>query len=175
VSITTDTPANLSIGAGNVYRNHASLGASVGANAFRIERELFTPQLNGIKGMLQGTDYIRRSEGVLETSFPEVSASSLAAGWPGSRSATGAGVTTIDEDNTRRIPITDYADWELQVERLGGGEFQFEVDGAIQTSNFEGEASDDGLFLPRYILRSRWNPATLTASPHRIRVVYTAS
>ncbi len=169
--VTADTPTNLVAGTGEVYRNQISLGASSGANTFRIERELITPDLNGIKGMLIGTDYIRRSEGVLETGFPEVSATVLGAGWPGSSSATSGEATTIDEDNTRRIPTASYADWELQVERLGGGEFQFEVDNALQTGNYEGDLTDDGFFVPRYTLRSRWDPADLTASPHRIRIL----
>jgi len=173
--VTTDTPTNLIAGTGEVYRNQLSLGASSGANAFRIERELITPELNGLKGMLIGTDYIRRSEGVLETGFPEVSATVLSAGWPGSASATVGTVTTIDEDDTRRIPTSAYADWELQVERLGGGEFQFEVDNALQTGNYEGEFNDDGFFIPRYSLRSRWDPADLTASPHRIRIMTVVS
>lgn len=169
--VTADTPTNLVAGAGEVYRNQISLGASSGTNTYRIERELITPDLNGIKGMLIGTDYVRRSEGVLETGFPEVSGTILAAGWPGSSSSTSGEATTIDEDNTRRIPTTAYADWELQVERLGGGEFQFEVDNALQTGNYEGDLTDDGFFVPRYALRSRWDPADLTASPHRIRIL----
>jgi hypothetical protein len=173
--VTSDTPTNLVVGAGEVYRNQISLGASVEDNVFRIEREIFTPDLNGIKGALIGTDYITSSMGVLETTFPEVSATVLSAGLPGSSSATVGTVTTIDEDDTRRIPTTSYADWELQVERLGGGEFQFEVDNAIQTGNYEGTLTDDGLFAPRYVLSSRWDPADLTASPHRIKVMTAVS
>ena len=173
--VTSDTPTNLVVGAGEVYRDQVSLGASVEDNVYRIEREIFTPDLNGIKGMLIGTDYITRSEGVLETTFPEVSATVLSSGLPGSSSATVTTVTTIDEDDTRRIPTSDYHDWELQVERLGGGEFQFEVDNAIQSGNYEGTLTDDGLFAPRYTLRSRWDPADLTSSPHRIRVMTVVS
>lgn len=173
--VNSDTPTNLVVGAGEVYRNQTSLGASVDNNVFRIEREIFTPDLNGVKGSILGTDYITRSEGVLETTFPEVSATVLSAGLPGSQSDTVGDVTTIDEDNTRRIPTASYADWELQVERLGGGEYQFEVDNAINTGNYEGELTDDGLFAPRYTLMSRWDPADLTASPHRIRVLTSAS
>ena len=77
VPVTTDTPTNLVVGAGEVYRNQASLGASSGDNVFRIEREIFTPELNGVKGKLLGTDYIKRSEGILETGFPEISAAVL--------------------------------------------------------------------------------------------------
>ncbi|HEX5013016.1 MAG TPA: hypothetical protein VFV72_02570 [Candidatus Limnocylindrales bacterium] len=173
--VTTDTPTNIVAGAGEVYKNQDSFGASRDANVFRIERELITPEINGLKGMLKGTDYIRRSEGILETTILEVSAASLPSTWPGSSSDTAGDTTTIDEDNTRRIPTSAYADWELQLERLGGGEFQFEVDDAIHVGNFESEFTDDGFFGTRLELHSRWDPANLTASPHRIRILTTAS
>lgn len=171
MGVNADTPTNLIAGAGEVYRNQVSLGASSGPNNFRIERELVQPQLNGTKGKLIGTDYVLSSEGVLETGFPEVSSAVLAAGWPGSSAATVGTVTTISEDNTRRIGLTAYADWEVQLERLGGGEIQFELDNAIQTGNYEGEFNDEGFFVPRVELRDRWDPADLSVSPHRIKIM----
>jgi hypothetical protein len=174
VPVTTDTATNLVAGAGEVYKNQDPLGASMDANVFRIEREIITPELNGLKGTLLGTDYVRRSEGILETSVPEVSAASLAASWPGS-SSSGTGTVTIDEDNTRRIPTSAYADYELQIERLGGGEFQFEVDNAIHRGNFEAELADDGFLRTRLELHSTWDPTDLTNSPHRIRILEDAS
>jgi len=174
--ITADTPTNLVVGAGDVLRNHANIGASVDANVFRIERTIFTPDLNGTKGALVGTDYITKSEGVLETSVPEVSPSGIGAAWPGSQTDSSTpGMTIIDEDDTRRIPTSDYADWELQVTRLGGGEFQFECDNAINTAALELSNGDAALSAPRYQLHSRWDPADLTASPHRIRILDVAS
>ena len=172
--VTADTPTNLVVGAGLVYCDHAIFGASVDNNVFRIERELFTPELNGVKGVLLGTDYIKKSNGVVETTIPEVSAAVLAKGWPGSRSS-GTSTVVIDEDDTRRVPTSDYHDWKLQVERLNGGAFDFEVDNAINRGNIEGELRDDGLFAPRYTLTAAWDPADTTVSPHRIRVLDVAT
>src|SRR5688572_10608074 len=107
--VTTDTPTNIVAGAGEVYRNQASFGASRDANVFRIERELITPEINGLKGRLIGTDYVRMSEGILETTIIEVSAASLPSTWPGSQSNTSGVTTTIDETSTRRIPTAAYA------------------------------------------------------------------
>lgn len=95
--------------------------------------------------------------------------------WPGSTATPGGGMTVIDEDDTRRIPLTDYHDWEHQVERLGGGAFQFELDSALQTGNIEYELQDDNIVAPRFTLTGRWDPAALTASPHRIRILDVAS
>ena len=172
--VTADTPANIVIGAGEVYRAHASLGASTDNNVFRIEREIFTPDLNGVKGFLIGTDYITRSEGIIETTIPEISAAVMAAGWPGSQSGVN-GTGVIDESDLRRIPTSDYADWEVQVEKLDGGEFQFEVDNAINRGTLEVSLADDGMAGPRYELHGTWDPAALTVSPHRIRVLALAS
>jgi hypothetical protein len=172
--VTTDTPTNIVAGAGEVYRNQQAVGASMDNNVFRIEREIITPELNGLKGSLIGTHFVRRSEAILETSIPEISSSSMVYAWPGSASA-GSGVTTIDEDGTRRLALTTYADWELQLERLGGGEFQFEVDNALNMANFEVEGADDGFMRTRLELHSNWDPASLNVSPHRIRVLTTAS
>lgn len=176
MTITADTPTNLVVGAGDVLRNHANIGASIDANVFRIEREIFTPELNGLKGALLGTDYIRRSEGILETTIPEVSATAMGNGWPGATVDTSTpGMTVIDEDDTRRIPVSDYADWELQVPRLGGGEFQFEVDNGINRASLELSGQDDALVAPRYEIHGAWDPTALTASPHRIRILESAS
>lgn len=175
MGVTVDTPTNLVVGAGNVLRAHANLGSSIDNNMFRIEREIFTPDLNGLKGPLIGTDYIIRSEGILETTVPEVSATVMAAGWPGSSSTPTAGMTVIDEDDERRIPTSDYADWELQVERLNGGAFQFEVDNGINRGTLEFEAADDALIAPRYEIHGAWDAADLTTSPHRIRILDVAS
>jgi hypothetical protein len=175
VGITADTPTNLVIGAGEILRDHANVGATTEDNAFRIEREIFTPDLNGTKGALKGTDYITSSMGVLEASIPEFNATIILSALPGFQTTGAGAMEVIDEDETRRIPDADYVDWELQVERLNGGEFQFEVDDAIATSNFEAELGDDSLAAPRLTLQSRWDPAAMTASPHRIRILATAS
>jgi len=175
VTILVDTPTNLVVGAGDVLVDHANIGATSGDNVFRIERTIFTPELNGTKGALIGTDYVQKSEGVMEVGIPEFNATLLARGWPASRSTPTPGMTVIDETDVRRVPSTDYHDWELQVARLNGGEFQFEADKAINTANIEATLGDAALAAPRFELHSRWNPADLTKSPHRIRILDVAS
>lgn len=173
--ITADTPTNLVVGAGEALIDHGNVGATVDDNVFRIEREIFTPELNGAKGALLGTDYITSSEGVLEMSVPEFNALILGAAWPGSQATTVGANITVDEDETRRIPTSAYHDYELQVEKLDGGEFDFEVDDAINVGSTEVTLGDDSMAAPRLELHSRWDPADLTASPHRIRIKAVAS
>jgi len=178
--ITADTPVNLVVGAGVVLRNHAYFGASVDNNMFAVERTMFVPDLNGIMADLMGTAYITRSVGRIETTIPEVGAAVIPAGIPGADVNTSTpGQTLISEATSRRIPDSAYADWELDIDRLNGGQFQFEVDNAINTGNFEGELQDDGLFAPRYVLAGSIDAATvnggLGTSPWRIRILTVAS
>lgn len=173
--ITADTPVNLVVGAGVLLRNHAYFGASVDNNLFAVDREMFTPDLNGIMSDLMGTDYIIRSVGRIESTIPEVGASVIEAGIPGATVTPTSGQVLIEEAASRRIPDSAYADWELDIDRLNGGQFQFEVDNAINTNPFEGELQDDGLFAPRYMLAGRIDPDALTASPWRIRILDVAS
>lgn len=174
--ITVDTPTNLVVGAGVLLRNHAYLGATIDNNRFAVERTMFTPELNGIMWDLQGTDYIDRSIGMIEATIPEVSETSMAAGIPGATVNTSDPTMTVISDATsRRIPDASYADWELDVDRLNGGQFQFEVDNAINTGNFDSELQDAGLYAPRYVLAGRGSAAAAGTSPWRIRILDVAS
>lgn len=164
MGVTAATPANLVVGAGDVYLNDAILGASIDDNAYRIERDYFTPELNGVKGFLKGTTYIDRSEAILEASIPEMSATIMEAMLPGMTNAGG----TIDEDEGRRIPDEDYNDWKLVVEGLNGRSFSFEADNGINLGNVDSSLGDASVYAPRAEVHSTWDAAALTASPHRI-------
>jgi hypothetical protein len=174
--VTADTPLNLVVGAGLLLRDHAIFGASVDNNLFAVEREIFTPVLNGLMGDLMGTDYITRSVGRIEATIPEVGAGVIEAGIPGAVvDESNPAMTVISDATTRRIPDSAYAAWELDVDRLNGGQFQFEVDNAINTAAFEGDLQDAGLFGPRYIVAGRRDAADPNASPWRIRILDVAS
>lgn len=175
MGVTASTPTNLVVGAGNVLVDHANVGASAESNLFALEREMFTPDLNGVKGGLLGTDYITSSNARIETTIPEVSANIMRLGWPGSSSTPTAGMTVISEDGERRVPLADYHDWEVQVERLGGGAFQFEIDNGIQLGSLEYELQDDNMVAPRFVISGRWDAANTDVAPHRIRILDVAS
>ncbi len=171
MAVTAATPANLVVGAGEIYLDAAAGGATTGNNAYAVEQEWFVPQLNGVKGALVGTDYKIREEAFLEFGLAEHTAATYSLMIPGS-SQTGG---TIDTDDTRRIPTADYHDYELRVPGLNGAQFSFFADDALQTGNAEFEAADDGLMAPRIRVRSSWNPADLTTSPFRVTITAGAS
>jgi hypothetical protein len=168
VGITATTPDNLVIGAGDVKVDTADVGATEGDNVFRIEQDIFTPDdLNGIPGTLLGTHYKITEDGILEASMPEVSAANLALVWPGSRSTTTSGTTTIDSTNARRFASTAFHDYELRVDGLTKS-FKFQIDNGLNRGTAEFTATNAGLMAARVEVHSAWDPAALTASPHRI-------
>lgn len=174
---TAQTPANLVIGAGDVLADTADFGVTADDNTYRVEQEIFTPDnLNGVPGALVGTHYKTREEAILEVTVPEVSATSLALMWPGSQVATVGEDTTIDSDGTaRRIPSTDYHDYELRVPGLDGKQFSFFADSALNQAAIELSGQNAGMMAPRLELHSNWDAADLTASPHRIVITIPAS
>lgn len=169
MAVTASTPANLVIGAGDVYADGSVVGASVNDNVYRIDQTYFVPTLNGVPGELRGTHYKVHETAILETAIPEISAAILALAWPGSQSA-GSGTVTIDTDGTRRIPTADYHDWELRVPGLDGKQFSFFADGALNQAALAMTAADQGVLAPRLELHSTWDAADITTSPHRIVV-----
>ena len=171
MAVTSSTPGNLVIGAGDVYRDGSVVGASMDSNVFTIEQEWADIDLNGVPGKLKGTDYKLSETARLETTIPEVSSDIMSAMWPGSASATDGNVITVDYDGTRRIATADYSDWQLRVEGLDGRRFDFLIDDALNVDSLTFEATDDGALAPRMNLESRWDAADMTASPHRILIV----
>lgn len=175
MAVTSSTPANLVMGAGDVFLDGSDVGATQDGNTFNIEQDWTVPELNGVPGELQHTRYKRREQARLGVTIPELTSTKLLAVWPGASSATAGAITTIDSDNVRRIPTTHYHDWVLQVDGLATGDqwtqFNFYADNAINENGLEMEATDDGTLSYRAELMSTWDASDLTASPHRIKII----
>ena len=174
--IVADTPLSLTIGAGVLVVDHAYVGPTIDNNLFAVDREMFTPELNGILWDLQGTDYINRSIPRIEATVPSVNPTVMGMMLPGLTVDTATpGMTTFTDSGVRRIPDSAAKDIELDVERPNGGQIQFEVYNAINTGGFEGELQDDGLFAPRGIWTGRGTAAAPTTAPWFVRLLDVAS
>lgn len=176
MAISASTPANLVVGAGDLEVDEASVGATADDNEFTVNQELFEPDnLNGIAGMLVGTQYKRREEAVLAVTTPEISAATLALLWAGSSSEVAGDETTIDWDGVRRLPSSAFKDYAIRVPGLDGKEFAFLADNAINQGNITYAASDGGMMSPRGEYHSKWAASPTARSPHRIIVTAAGS
>lgn len=177
MGVTVSTPGNLVVGAGDVLVDSTDVGATADDNVFRVEEEIFEPDnLNGVPGMLVGTQYKTREEAILECTLPEISADQIPLIWPGAESDGGVGSTeTFSWDGTRRLPSTAFHDYELQIPGLDTRQFSFFADNALNQANAEFSGQDAGLMAPRGEFHSKWSAASLTTSPHRIAVTTPAS
>lgn len=102
--VTASTPSEIFIGAGEVYVDDVAVGATQDNNVFRVVREYFTPELNGVRGPLSDMDYVQSETAELEVTVPELAADKLALAVPGAVStvntsspndAAGGGNTTV--------------------------------------------------------------------------------
>ena len=168
MGVTADTPANIVIGAGDVYVDGAIVGATMENNVFRVVREMFQPDLNGVPGPLEGTDYIQSETVELEVTIPELSADVLELLIPNSDVQTSGGDKIIKSSGVRRIASDAYHDWELRVPGLDNVEFRFRANRALVTGNVEFEAADDGALAPRVTVQGRWEAGNTTSSPWEI-------
>jgi hypothetical protein len=166
MAVSSSTPNNIAVGAGDVLVDNAVVGASMDNNVWRSLIDWYVPPLNGVPGPLVGTDYKDNENYELETTIPEVTGAIAAYGIPGAAAA-GSTTITVDTDGFRRLQTTYYHDWRLQVPGVDR-RFDFEVDDAINIGGSEYEAADDGTLAPRLQLQARWNPADVTTPPGRI-------
>ena len=167
---TASTPANLVPGAGDIKIDSSDVGVTRGDNTFTVTENMFEPDnLNGVPGMLVGTQYIINQEAVLAAGMPEVSAAIIAKLLKGSDSATVGGTTTIDWDGTRRVPTANFHDYELVVDGLANT-FHFLADNALNQATAEWNAQNAEMMTPRGEFHSKWDAAALTSSPHRILI-----
>jgi len=169
MAVSSSTAANLVVGAGDVFLDAADVGATMDTNSFAVETEWYVPDLNGVPGELQGTRY-KSSETVrLGVTIVELSGTKIIAALPGWDTATAGTITTVDTDDTRRVPSADYHDWILQVDGLDGVQYNFYADNAINDGGVSFEASDDGTMGMHAELISTWDGADMTTSPFRIK------
>jgi hypothetical protein len=92
--VTATTAESLFIGAGEVYVDGVTVGATMENNVARFVRQYFRPELNGVKGPLAGTDYIQSEVMELEVTLPEITAATMALALPGTTSTSRATTVT---------------------------------------------------------------------------------
>lgn len=176
MGVTASTPANLVVGAGDLFVDDVEQGATADENTFTVNQEIFEPDnINGVPGMLVGTQYKRREEAVLASTLPEISAGTLALLWAGSESEVDGDETTIDWDGTRRLPTSAFKDYKIRIPGLDGKTFDFLADNAINQGNIEYSGADDNIMLPRGEFHSKWSASPGARSPHRIVVTVAGS
>lgn len=168
MGVTADTPVNIVIGAGDVYIDGEIVGATMENNVFRVVREYFQPDLNGVPGPLEGTDYISSETAELEVTLPELSGDILELIIPNSTSTPSGGDITIASSGVRRVSSASYREVELRVPGLDAIEFRFRLHRAVVTGNVEFEAADDGALAPRITFQGRWAAGDADSSPWEI-------
>lgn len=168
MGVTADTPVNIVVGAGDVSFGGQDVGATMADNVFRVVREYFVPDLNGVPGPLQGTDYLVTETAELEVTIAEMSAANLAVMLPNIEDTPSGADDRFWSTGVRRIASDQYLDAALTVPGLDNISFVYTVKRAIANSNAEFTAGDSAVLSPRITFQGRWeagSTGTMAASP----------
>jgi len=156
MGVTVNSPKEIFIGAPGVVKfRTVDLGATTGGITVRIRPTIFTPQLNGIPGMLAMTDYLQTEEVEVELSLAELSQANLLAVLAGST----ANANVITRTGNRRYPSSMYGPFQIQWAGLDSNTLEFNMALATCISGLELTAADDAAAAPTVIFAGRVDPA----------------
>ena len=154
MGVTVGSPSEIFIGApGTVQFGGRELGATTGAVTVRIRPTVYTPQVNGIPGMLAKTDYLQTEEVEVEFSLLEMSKANLLSVLAGSVEAP---ANVVSRSGVRRYPSVMYADLVLALQGLDDSMLVLGFPNATCTSGLEFSSADDSPVAPTLIFGGRY-------------------
>ena len=117
MAITANTPINIVVGAGDLTYGGADLGATEGGARLRVEREYYTPDLDGARAEVMGTERLIRETATLEVTLAELTMLSLDYALPGADLVSDASSEILTAAIRACIPQSDHGDVVLTVPR----------------------------------------------------------
>jgi len=155
MGVTPSSPADIFIGApGQVVWGGRELGATTGAVTVRIRPDaIFTPQVNGIPGLLAMTDYLTSETVEAEFTLLEMSKTNLLSVLAGS---TENPADVIKRTGTRRYPTSMYKDLMIVFKGLDTAQLVINMPQTTCTSGLEFSGADDAAVSPTLIFSGRY-------------------
>lgn len=128
--VTTQTMQNLLIGPGALYKdfiNPASpgtlVGATSGGNNFRIEREYYEPEIDGLLGPLKGSTRVVKEVPIIEANLVEITRENLLLALRGTSQADyGSPVTHSKITSAGAVSAGDYVSSIAIVGEISGSQ-----------------------------------------------------
>lgn len=126
--VTTETMNRLAIGPGALYKNFVNpatpgtiISATSGGNIFRIERELYTPEIDGLKGPLKGSSRVVKEVAYIDTNLVEITKENLMLAIAGlTQTDFGSPATHTKLTSSGEISAGDHIDTIAIVGKLSG-------------------------------------------------------
>lgn len=100
MAISASTPLNMLFGAGNITVGAVPVGATKEGTVFRVEQEIYWPDLNCAKGPVKGTGYKIREVAYLQVTLVEITMENVALAIPCATVASSDSASTIISGGT---------------------------------------------------------------------------
>lgn len=77
MAISSNTPTQMLLDAGDLYINGVDVGATVGQGSFSVEQEIYFPELNGAIAGIAGTGKVVKETATLQVTIAELTVAKL--------------------------------------------------------------------------------------------------
>jgi hypothetical protein len=168
MGVTGTSPANVFIGApGRILFRGIDVGATTEGVTIRIMPDpVFTPQINGVPGLLAQTDYLQAERMEVEVTMLELSVQNIKA------IIAGAEETVPDNGiltrvGKRRYPTSMYGDLLIDMRGLDTAELVLYFPNVTPTSGLEVTAGDDTAAAPTVTFEGRYKGTGAQWAIHR--------
>ena len=174
IGYTEQTPNNLMIDAGAIYKDYglvgeALLGATSGGNEFQVVIKTRDVKVDGLKGTVKGLTRIISTDVTLKVNMLEVTAETLKIALMGEVDLTGLDYDVIT--GKTEIALTDYIDNIALVGRLSGSAKPVVImlKNALSSDGIKFSNKDAVDNILPITFTASIDPATPTVSPYEIR------
>ncbi len=166
MGISASTPLNLLFGAGDLEVGGVNVGATKEGTVFRVEQEVYWPDLNCAKGPVKGTGYKIREVAFMQVTLVEMTMENVALAIPcAAAPSTGMASTIISGGEPGCIADTCYNDVVWTGENCEGKTLRITLKDAIASENLEitFQCDEEAAFTITFM--ATYDPGNVTVRP----------
>lgn len=171
MGIDSSTPLNLLFGAGDVTFANVDVGATKEGTVFRVEQEVYWPDLNCAKGPIKGTGYKIREVAFLQVTLVEMTMENVALAIPCAEVASSDSASTIISGGTPGcIASTCYGDVVWTGDNCENKTLRITLKDAISSENLEitFQCDEEASFTVTFM--ATYDPANVSTRPWYIEL-----
>ena len=172
MGVTTDTAARLVLGAGDLTFGGTDVGATMEGTVFRVERTLYNPDLNGVRGPLKGTVFVLEEIPFLEVTLTEITGEFIGFALPGVSVASDVSSDIVSGSDSICLSTSDYKDLILTIPKCDGTDLDviITITDALAISNLEMTWEDDGITTFRITFRGHYDASAPLEAPWSMEI-----
>ena len=170
MGITSNTPARLQLGVGDIEWNDISLGATGPEGSFGVTQEIHWAELGGARGPIAGTGWIVREQASLTMTLKEWTIANLAKVLPGIASSSDASSEYTTQAAIGLIASTGHKTVKWTGALSDGTVVIIELSNALATPELTWTVSDTGEWGMEVTFESYYTAAAPTTRTWKVSI-----